>query len=116
MVCYNVRCKDRQVIEMKKTVKKRKTSRHKIRIFVSLIVFGAITVSLGYNLFNNIVSINKMKEEKVLLNKRINDLEKEKEVLETDILKLNDPDYIGKYVREKYFYSKEGELILRIDD
>jgi cell division protein FtsB len=31
-------------------------------------------------------------------------------------MKLEDPDYIAKYVREKYFYSKEGEVILRIED
>ena len=42
-------------------------------------------------------------------------LQEEKESLETDILKLKDPDYIAKYVREKYFYSKDGELILRLD-
>ena len=33
-----------------------------------------------------------------------------------DIKKLNDPDYITKYVREKYLYSKDGEIILRIDE
>lgn len=101
---------------MAKTVKKRKASRYKIRIFISLVIFGAVTISLGYNLFNNIVNINKMKDEKVLLNKQINELEKQKEVLETDIIKLENADYIAKYVREKYFYSKDGELILRIDD
>ena len=73
-------------------------------------------ITLGYNLFDNVLAINKMKNEKVELKKKIETLEKEKKVLETDILKLNDPDYIAKYVREKYFYSKEGELILRIDD
>jgi hypothetical protein len=45
----------------------------------------------------------------------VNDSYEEKEVLETDILKLEVPDYIAKYVREKYFYSKDGELILRLD-
>ena len=60
--------------------------------------------------------IEQMKAEKVSLNKKMKDLEKEKEVLETDIQKLEDPDYIAKYVREKYFYSKDGELILRMDD
>ena len=39
-----------------------------------------------------------------------------KKVLEGDILKLEDSNYIGKYVREKYFYSKDGELILRIEE
>lgn len=57
-----------------------------------------------------------MKKEKITLNEQITVLQKEKEILETDIMKLENPDYIAKYVREKYFYSKEGELILRIDD
>ena len=57
-----------------------------------------------------------MLEEKKELNSKLAALEKQKEVLETDILKLEDADYIAKYVREKYYYSKEGELILRMDD
>lgn len=103
-------------MKVAKTVKKRKTSRYKIRIFVSLVIFGAVTISLGYNLFNNVININKMKDEKVLLNKQINELEKQKEILEADVMKLENADYIAKYVREKYFYSKDGELILRMDD
>ena len=96
--------------------KKRKASKYKIRLFFAFIVFGGITVALGYNLFCNIVSIKKMQDEKEELKNQIVTLEEEQQVLETDILKLEDPNYIAKYVREKYFYSKEGELILRIDD
>jgi len=101
---------------MGKKKKKRKASKSKIRLFLAFVVFGAITGVLGYNLFCNIVNIYHMKNEKIELKKQLVTLEEEKEDLETDILKLNDPEYIAKYVREKYFYSKEGELILRIDD
>lgn len=91
-------------------------SRHKIRFFFIFVIFGGITAVLGYNLLCNINTINKMLEEKKELNSKLAALEKQKEVLETDILKLEDADYIAKYVREKYYYSKEGELILRMDD
>ena len=101
---------------MKKSKRVRKTSKYKIRIFFSLLIFSIVTISLGYNLFSNIKDIKEMKDQKLLLNEEIKNLENEKEVLEMDILKLEDPDYIAKYVREKYFYSKDGELILRIDD
>ena len=57
-----------------------------------------------------------MKVEKKQLEEKITLLEKEKDVLESDILKLKDPDYIAKYVREKYLYSKDGEVILRMDE
>lgn len=101
---------------MSKKSKKRKASKSKIRIFMALVVFSIITGALGYNLFTNIVSIKKMMNEKKELKSEIVSLEEEKKILETDILKLENPDYIAKYVREKYFYSKEGELILRIEE
>ena len=95
--------------------KKRKTCKSKIRIFVSLIVFGSVTAALGYNCLNNIIKIQNMNNEKKELENQLVSLQEEKEILETDILKLEDPDYIAKYVREKYFYSKDGEIILRLD-
>ena len=96
--------------------KKKKTSLRKIRMFFAFLVFGGITVVLGYNLLNNILMINKMSVEKKELKSKLVTLKEEKKKLETDVMKLEDPDYIAKYVREKYFYSKEGELILRIDE
>ena len=96
--------------------KKRKTSKSKIRIFLSLIIFGSVVTALGYDCLNNILQIQAMKEEKKDLQKKLLTLQEEKESLETDILKLENPDYIAKYVREKYLYSKDGELILRLDD
>jgi len=101
---------------MNKKKKKKTVVKCRIRIFLALIVFGTVTVCLGYNLVMNIVNIGKMQNEKTGLKNQIVSLEEEKKILETDILKLKDPEYIAKYVREKYFYSKEGELILRIDD
>ena len=95
--------------------KKKKSIKSKIRILFSFIIFGAITVALGYDCLNNILQINDMKKEKKNLEEKLVSLQEEQEILETDILKLEDPDYIAKYVREKYFYSKDGELILRLD-
>ena len=56
-----------------------------------------------------------MKNQKVNLQEKIVKLDEEKEELELDIRKLEDPDYIAKYVREKYLYSKDGEIILRLN-
>ena len=57
----------------------------------------------------------KEKGNKKALKDKIAALQEEKKDLETDIKRLEDSDYIAKYVREKYFYSKDGELILRMD-
>jgi cell division protein DivIC len=42
-------------------------------------------------------------------------LDKEEE-LKDEINKLKDPEYMARYAREKYLYSKDGELIIRIPD
>ena len=47
---------------------------------------------------------------------KLADLEEQEEILKTDIQRLEDPEYVAKYAREKYLYSKEGELIIRIPD
>ena len=96
--------------------KKRKKLKHGVRFFMAFVLFGSITAVLGYNLINNMLIIREMNLRKKELNNQIVELGKEKEILENDILKLEDPDYIAKYVREKYFYSKDGELILRIEE
>ncbi len=96
--------------------KKKRKAKFKFRFFLAIIVFGSITTVLGYNLFTSIASIKEMKATKKELEEKISLLEEEKEVLQGDILKLKNPDYIAKYVREKYFYSKDGELILRLDN
>ena len=41
--------------------------------------------------------------------------EKEEE-LKVDANKLQNPDYVARYAREKYLYSKEGEFILQIPE
>ena len=41
--------------------------------------------------------------------------DKEKE-LELDADKLQNSDYIGRYAREKYFYTKDGELVIKIPE
>ena len=57
-----------------------------------------------------------MKEQKKELEDRISSLKEEEKVLESDIQKLEDPSYVARYAREKYLYSKDGEIIIRMPD
>lgn len=64
----------------------------------------------------NVFKIIELKQEEIKLKEEQITLDDEHDVLEKDIQRLNDKEYIAKYVREKYLYSKDGELILRIDE
>ena len=41
-------------------------------------------------------------------------MKKKEAALKVDVEKLQDSDYIARYAREKYLYSKDGEFILNI--
>lgn len=77
-------------------------------IFINYII--SITL---FSVFTEI--LDKYKEKNELENQLIALEEKEKE-LENDVKKLEDPEYLARYAREKYFYSKDGELIIRIPE
>ena len=59
----------------------------------------------------------------IVMKSELKDLQKEEEELlakeeevEADIKRLSDPLYMARYTREKYLYSREGEIILRFED
>ena len=85
-----------------------------------LLVFGLFSVLVICFVFVSVYKvINQIFEkyqEASELEKRIASLTEEEEELNNEINRLQDKDYLARYAREKYFYSKNGELIIRIPD
>lgn len=100
----------------KNTRKSKISKKAKLRILLFFIIFGGIIGSLSYSFFSNVNKIVSIKREKQILSDRIAELTDEEAVLNSDIKKLEDPEYVARYAREKYLYSKDGELIIRIPD
>lgn len=95
---------------------KKKNKKVKIRMFFLIVLFTSIVGYLSYSLFSNVSKIMEIKKEKTELNDKLATLKDEEDNLNSDIKKLKDPDYVARYAREKYMYSKDGELIIRIPD
>ncbi len=70
-----------------------------------------ITVSTITNYWIEIYQKYKEKDE---LEQQLVDLMEEEESLKVDVGRLQDADYVARYAREKYLYSKEGEFIFRL--
>ena len=95
---------------------KRKVKKAKIRIFVflpiCLVLLGAIFVMVG----NYWVEILAKYQEKAALEEQIIALKEKEEKLKVEVDRLEDPDYVARFAREKYMYSKDGEIILRLPE
>ena len=97
---------------MAKTKSKKKRRRMLFLGLTSIIVIVATTFTIGKYW---VEIYDKYKEKKELKEKLVSLKEKQDE-LQVDADKLQDPDYIARYAREKYQYSKDGEFILKIPE
>lgn len=99
--------------------KSKKTHRLKRKI-LRYSVFGISSIVFVVYFFNLVVNmsleiIDKYKE-KDQLNEKLDNLKEEEQELSTDVLKLQDPEYIARYLREKFYYSKNNEYIIKLPD
>ena len=99
-----------------KMAKKKRVKKKAKRIatfgMISILSITLITITF-ISVFVEV--INKYQEKNSLENK-LASLEEKKIELENMVSKLEDPEYLARYAREKYFYSKDGELIIRIPE
>ena len=56
-----------------------------------------------------------LKNEQIHLSNNLMHLQAEEKDLKNEIQKLKDPDYLARYAREHFLYSKDGEYIIRFD-
>ena len=98
---------------MARKIKKSKKAR---RLFVfgmnSIIFISAMTFTIG----RYWVDIISKYQEKKSLEKELIALKEKEEELKVDANKLQDPNYIARYAREKYYYSKDGEFIIKMPE
>lgn len=94
----------------------KKRSKKRKRLFslvlISLAIIGFTTFTIG----KYWVEIYAKYSEKKELEKEYVSLKEKEAQLRVDANKLQDPDYIARYAREKYLYSKDGEFILKIPE
>lgn len=96
-------------------MKKRRVKKSVIRLVLRVVsvfiicYFFITAISYGFR----IKSLSDLEKK---YNNELIELMEDEEKLKTDILKLNDKEYIARYAREHYLYTKDGEIALKIDD
>jgi cell division protein FtsB len=83
-----------------------------IYIFTLLAIVGFV----GLTCFNSWVEIYNNITEKKDLETQYNSLMDKEDELSDEVNKLQDPEYVAKYAREKYLYTKDGEIIIDVSN
>ena len=76
----------------------------------------AIIFAVTFTTLKYWIEIFEKYQEKKNLDQELTKLKEKEEELRVDANKLQNPDYVARYAREKYLYSKDGEIIIRIPE
>lgn len=95
---------------------KKKVTKFKYRLCLFMPICLLLLITIFVTIGSYWVQIADKYQEKMDLESEIIVLKEKEEELKVDVLKLQDPDYVARYAREKYMYSKEGEIILRLPE
>lgn len=89
----------------------KKSKRRVLLIFVVTIVLSSLLLVNLFSVWNQLLEKRK---EKLFYTEQLAKLEEENAYLKVEVEKLQDPDYVARYAREQYLYSKDGEFNIRI--
>ncbi len=85
-----------------------------------LMILGPLAFFIiGYCLFTLVtttINLYNLRREEKELNEQLTNLQADAKSLKTEINKLQDKEYIARYARENYLYTKNGEYVIKLDD
>lgn len=89
---------------------KRMSIKTKRRIFLISIVTLGLMSAIFANMFSVWGQMLEIRRDKIKYEKELINLKEDETALKLESEKLKDPDYIAKYAREQFLYSKDGEI------
>jgi cell division protein DivIC len=84
------------------------------KTIIVTLVFLAVGGILFKSIFTTSMQIYEKKKEQKEYTVKLEKLKDKEDELNNTVTKLQ--DYVARYAREKYLYSKDGEIIIRIPD
>ncbi|MBO1004712.1 FtsB family cell division protein [Pseudogracilibacillus auburnensis] len=101
-----------QEIALKRAAKRKKLLIRRLSVFLILSI--ALCYMVTSTLLFRSSTLETKQAEKKELELTLANLEKKQSMLENEIVKLNDDEYIAKLARSEYFLSEKGEIIFNI--
>ena len=97
-------------------IKHKVTKKERRRLTIFILSFIFIIGFTCINIFPDWLKIMKNKQEITLLQESYEDLLDTEEALKAEVQKLQNPEYVERYAKEKFLYTKDGEIIIRKTD
>lgn len=90
-----------------------KTAKRRLTVLTPIVI-----LAIGYCAFTLVTTafhLYQLHHEEKELKEELNNLKGESKELKNEITKLQDKDYVARYARENYLYTKDGEYVIKVD-
>lgn len=89
---------------------------HKRRLVALGVLFAIVLLTLGSQIISAHMTYTSTAQKIEVNQKKLNKQKATQSDLKVEINQLQNKNYLEKYIREKYMYSKPGELIYNLPD
>lgn len=96
-------------------MERRKSKKEKRRIIMISFLVLSLSAFLVKSVFSDWVQILKNNQQIHELRDKKRVLLDEEASLKSEVTKLENPEYVARYAREKYLYSMPDEIIIRVN-
>lgn len=79
-------------------------------------IFMVVGCAMMWILFSSAMTTFSRQEDIARLEKEVEAIQAEKAALENQVELLNDDDYVTRYARENYVFTREGEKVVILPD
>jgi cell division protein DivIC len=108
---------ENQYVQQRENAGIAETRKRKL-LFRRLAVFALFATVISYLMISTFITqsaaLDKKQAEKERLEQKLAGLQKKQEILDEEIVKLNDDEYIAKLARKEYFLSEKNEIIFNL--
>ena len=113
---YNSESPQAREARLRKKQARREKEIHRVRRNKIIAIFAIIFVALGVQIGMKVSQTAKINSQVQASKKTLSKVKAEDNRLKEKRDNLKDPDYVAKFIRNKFFYSKNDEKVYNIPD
>lgn len=113
---YNALSDEERIARLQRKAERKVKEVHRVRRNRILAIFAVVFLILGIQLVMVHVRTNNIKAQAAASQTQLVKLKKSNKNLKNQVTDLQDPDYMSKMIRYKYYYSKPGETIYNVPE
>ena len=108
--------REKTAAKKRMVAKNRRYLQHKVIMRLFAVIAVVVTVVCLVQVGRNLWQAHTVKQQTTTAQKKLDKVKKDNSSLKLRVKQLNDDEYLEKLIREKYYYSRDNEMIYNLPD